>query len=88
MKIKGDIECMFKPVFGIILSNAWFSLHCKNKLIKLLTMVLVSTSTDYREQSKMLQCSQSSTWALFGNFVRFCFMATDKAVRTSPFCRM
>ena len=51
-------------------------------------MVLVSTSTDYREQSKMLQCSQSSTWALFGNFVRFCFMATDKAVRTSPFCRM
>jgi len=57
-------------------------------LIKLLNVVLVSTSTDYREQSKMLQCSLSSTWILLGIFVWFCFMAVAKAVRTSPFFRI
>ena len=51
-------------------------------------MVLVSTSTDYREQSKMLQCSLSSTWVLLGNFVWFCFMVIEITVQTSPFCRM
>jgi len=51
-------------------------------------VVLASTSTDYREQSKMLQCSLSSTWVLLDNFVWFCFMAVDKAMRTSPICRM
>jgi len=57
-------------------------------LIKLLTVVLVSTSTDYREQSKVLQCSLSNTWVCYGNFVWFCFRAVDKSVRTSSICRM
>ena len=39
---------------SLLLCNVWFFFHCKNKLIKLLNVVLVYTSTDYRERSKVL----------------------------------
>ena len=38
----------------LMLCNVWFFFHCKNKLIKLLNVVLVYTLTDYRERSKVL----------------------------------
>ena len=44
----------FHDFTSLTLCNVWFFFHCKNKLIKLLNVVLVYTSTDYRERSKVL----------------------------------